>query len=760
MFRRPLIWIAVVLALGVFIVNKKEAGHRFAGWITPPFLRTEMEHSGETFREEMLEGKVEWLEEEDDENGGAKVTMTLRCPRNTAGKVRVHLKETTREELPEIGAAVQVTGDLFLYEKARNPGAFDVRGYYDSVGCYLAMTHAKVRVLNRPRTGVRHALWLFCRRLSDAVCVHTDKETAGYLNSVLFREDSGLADHARSTFQNLNLLRLLKLTGAGLLLVGNGIHELVRKRFRSRLAVAVLSFLPVFLYACMTGFTPTARRVLIVFAVRLMAPVFKRRFDLASAAAFMLILLILDTPCSILNTAVLFYLAAAVSAGIVVPTYRRLLKNYRKITVPMLYTLCGQCFFLPLLLYGNYSFSPYGMLLAILFSMGTGLIAVTGLLGASIGVLCGKNSLSAFFFGTGHYLYRFQLAAAETAEKLPCAQILRGCPSMRSVIGYYGLLLVIELIAEYVLLKQRSVPERDELRIGRRGEAVLVLLFLGMLFFGVVFLKAPPPPADGAEIIMLDVGQGDCFLIRTKDTGNYVVDCGSSSMENVGTEVLFPALRYYGIRRLDGIFLSHRDEDHVNGILPETAMEVLLDTVPVTRLYLTDAADFENYGLPPGAPEICCIGAGDSLNAGSTSFRVLHPEHGSPLTGNDASMVLLFSTPSFSMLFTGDIPEEQERNLPPVHADVLKAAHHGSAYSTSAAFLARTSPAYALVSCGKNNVYGHPAPAFLDRLREAKTRVYRTDEEGAVILNGSRKGIHVMCFLRKPLLALVLPCPP
>lgn len=723
---------AIVLALGIQIVRQTEADARIFGWILPPFLRMEMVQSGETFRVAEVEGNVEWIEIED-----GKATVTVREKRTHAGTVRVHLGEITGG-IPEIGSRVLASGDLFLYEEARNPGAFSVRGYYDSIGCYLAMTHAEIQVLSPPRLGIRHALWEFGQRLSQAVTENMSEEEAGYMNSVLFRQDAGLAEETKDAFEALNLLRLLKLTGVGLLIVGNVLYRQIRKHVRNLYLSAAAAFSGVLSYAAMTGFTPTSRRALIVFAVRLLAPAVKRRFDLPNAAALMLILMLLWEPGSITNLSVGFYIAVAVSSGIVVPAFQMLLKRYRPVTTPVLYALSTQCMLLPLILRTHYAISLIGMLLSPIFSLFTGVITATGLIGALIGSFAGKNSLSAFFFGTGHYLYRFQMSAAKAAKMLPYAEILRGCPSMLRVEIYLAVIMLVYGLARAVVLKMKTVPEKEEPNIGRKGELLFVMIFVCLLGFGIVFLKAPSAPRDGAEIVMLDVGQGDSFLIRSDGNRNYIVDCGSSSVREVGAEVLLPALRYYGISRLDGVFLSHPDEDHVNGI------EALLgaENTEVAAVYVTEVANHTNQ---KEQIQVITVTKGITLTDGRSVFRILHPGKNSTFSGNDASMVLRFSTPTFSVLFTGDVTSEAELSAA-CKADVLKVAHHGSAYSTSDAFLEITSPEYALISCGQNNNYGHPAPELLKRLQEAGAEIHRTDEEGAVIVRGGRGGINVSRF--------------
>ena len=123
------------------------------------------------------------------------------------------------------------------------------------------------------------------------------------------------------------------------------------------------------------------------------------------------------------------------------------------------------------------------------------------------------------------------------------------------------------------------------------------------------------------------------------------------------------------------------------------------------------------------------------------SLRFIGPslpfiEGGNAINSNSVAFVLQYGT--FRMLFTGDAGSESEERFlqegVDLHADVLKVGHHGSAYGSSPGFIAAVAPRYAIVSVGRHNLFGHPAPSTLATLRRFGARVYRTDEDGAVTI--------------------------
>ena len=118
-------------------------------------------------------------------------------------------------------------------------------------------------------------------------------------------------------------------------------------------------------------------------------------------------------------------------------------------------------------------------------------------------------------------------------------------------------------------------------------------------------------------------------------------------------------------------------------------------------------------------------------------------------------MVLRYTYGGASVLFTGDIGAEEEQSLltQSISADILKVAHHGSKYSSDAAFLEKVSPKAAIISCGANNLYGHPHEETINRLKQTETEIFRTDEDGSILVSIGKDGdIHIKTMAeRKPL---------
>lgn len=248
------------------------------------------------------------------------------------------------------------------------------------------------------------------------------------------------------------------------------------------------------------------------------------------------------------------------------------------------------------------------------------------------------------------------------------------------------------------------------------------------------------------EVVAIDVGQGDALAIRTPRNRWYLVDGGPRSASfDAGASRVVPYLSRRGVRRLEAIVLSHPDADHVGGLV------AVIEAFPVKAVLgpgrtlgqgpHLDALRAATRRRAPWRPVV----SGDTWSQDGVRFRVLHP--GAEELGdepNDWSVVLSVHFGDFDVLLMGDAEEAAEarvlESLGEESVEVLKVGHHGSRTSTTPALLARVSPHVALISVGRRNRYGHPAPSVLRHLHEVGTTVLRTDRAGTITVTGRRDG--------------------
>lgn len=220
--------------------------------------------------------------------------------------------------------------------------------------------------------------------------------------------------------------------------------------------------------------------------------------------------------------------------------------------------------------------------------------------------------------------------------------------------------------------------------------------------------------------------------------------------------MLAPALWALGVRHVDTLLLTHGDPDHIGGapaVLADFSPRQLWWGVSVPRhvpeeLLLKDA---HSRAVPVEGRR-----SGQRIAAGRATIRVLHPPEPDwerRRVRNDDSVVLEVLYGDVALLLTGDIGADVEREilpqLTPARIRILKVAHHGSRTSSSAELLESWRPTIAIISCGRGNSFGHPAPDVLRRLESAGARIYRTDRDGEVRLTTDGKRVDVRTFVQE-----------
>ncbi len=239
----------------------------------------------------------------------------------------------------------------------------------------------------------------------------------------------------------------------------------------------------------------------------------------------------------------------------------------------------------------------------------------------------------------------------------------------------------------------------------------------------------------------IDIGQGDSTLIVC-DGEAMLVDGGMSENESD----LVAYLKSCGITTLKYVVATHPHEDHIGGLDKVfenfTVNDIIMPSATTeTAAFekLLDCIEQEDIGIT--VPEV-----GDTYSLGSASFTVLSPyEEYEDL--NDTSLVFKMLYKDKSLLFTGDTgPQPIDKMLSEkadLSADIYKVAHHGSEKNNPINFLKRIKPAYSVISCAKDNAYGHPHSEVKDRLKEINSKVYRTDTMGTVVFSINSDGISV-----------------
>ena len=267
---------------------------------------------------------------------------------------------------------------------------------------------------------------------------------------------------------------------------------------------------------------------------------------------------------------------------------------------------------------------------------------------------------------------------------------------------------------------------------------IFLVLFTGNA--GVRAVSAPetipsaqqPEEWQELQVHYIDVGQGDSTLLICGDQA-MLIDAGNN---NKGTTVQL-YLQKQGIDALDYVVGTHPDADHIGGL------DVIITKFDCGTIFMPDVSNDTNTyrdvldAMKYKDYSVTVPGVGDTYTLGDATFTILAPSR-NYMEMNNNSIVIRVEHGENTFLFVGDAAEESEADMLvsglPLQAQVLKVGHHGSSSSTSKAFLDVVYPDYAVISCGRDNSYGHPTAETLTTLREAGVQVFRTDEQGSIVV--------------------------
>ncbi len=328
-------------------------------------------------------------------------------------------------------------------------------------------------------------------------------------------------------------------------------------------------------------------------------------------------------------------------------------------------------------------------------------------------------------------------------------------PAALAVALYYATLATWWVLRDR-RLRFSGTAEAPAARVFRRGAATLAIAAAAWILIEPSTWWSAG--GDGRlHVTFIDVGQGDSALVRFPNGQSLLVDAGggsSTSSFDVGERVVGQVLRTLGVRRLDMLVLTHGDRDHLGGavsVVREFRPTDVWEGIPVPSSLALQEVRSETLRARGRWTQ---VQTADETLVGEVRVVVLHPgpaEWERQDVRNDDSIVVELRWRDVSIVLTGDVGREVEGEIAagfePAPLRVIKVPHHGSLTSSSGAFLEQLRPQIAVISVGRSNTFGHPAPAVVKRYDEIGAAVYRTDRDGAITIDTDGTTLNVRTFV-------------
>ncbi len=707
----------------------------------------------------------------------------------------------------KVGALIFASGKLTEIKGPENPGEFDRRHYLACRHIFYTMQDASIHSVSKDYSVPGNALAAIAATAKMILAYEMQgglkifhEEDAALFCALLLGDKGEITSRTRMRYQLAGFLHILSISGLHVGILCMGFYKILMRCGLGIWPSGILSLFAALFYGALTGGSVSTFRAFFMFMTLMGAKITGRIYDPLSALSLAAIWILTESPAYLYDTGFLMSFGAAIGAGVLAPFLWRLLDVENRMQPFFLYyrirdkkkkaflgilqglegSIAVQILILPIQLWSGGEVPVWGVLLNLLILPAVSIVILSGLsclLLGTAGYLLGSGGdllkSGAFsvtgwpgndglFFAAGRVaswpgrmILRFYDVLSGTVGKLPSAAWTPGAPAVWQIVLYYGIILLLftaGYIAEEIDEERITVPgarKRSRRPPGCVRRWLPTAAPLMILAFGILAWR----PGGTFRITCLSVGQGDCIVVKTPEGRAFLIDGGSTSKEKIGQYQILPFLKNQGISYLDGIFISHADTDHINGIQEMLSfMSEGLISIRAGVLLLPDwkacvqgqdkIAELASLAEKAGL-ECIYVRAGDCFKSGSVTFRLLAPLPGADGTdANEDSEVMLVSCGHFEALFTGDIGEETEKKLLPdmVDVDFLKTAHHGSRFSTCREFLEVVSPEIAVISCSAKNKYGHPSPETIRRLQSVGCRVEYTMKNGAITVEATEDG--------------------
>jgi len=651
-----------------------------------------------------------------------------------------------------LGQRVVVSGYLLPLDGARNPGGFNEFQFLRSRGIdYKIFAEAvdAYEIILTPAMHIRN----FGVRLSAVFDDALPPWAAGIMKAMIVGDRTSLDNDVRDMYRSVGMFHILVVSGLHVSILAIAIERALKFCGMAAKRRSALTILFIILFTILTGAGVATIRAAIMGIALVMSGLLGYESDTPTSISIAAIALLLFQPLYLFDPGFIYSFSVVLALSLGTPPVDKALtmltgkhsrlalilnnwyvKRYLAATISAnaAYFIVNAWFFhevSPISPLVNFILLP-----SVFFVIVLGFaIAIIGIFGA-VGIFLAQ--ILAFPLWSLLTIYDFVIS---WSLRLPYATIVTGRQSV------FVLVISIAAIIAFIAIMHmgKNIPKR----LG-----VLGLAFV--LCFSVSAVATWRSPY--INITFLDVGQGESVVV-SRDGTAIIIDGGGvfgrEVGENVGTFTLVPYLNYRGINQATAIG-THNHRDHVLGLV-EAMYAGRIDHLILARAGSDE--EYYMYQAMQAAAEatntpISYISAGDVINFHDMQIHALFPYSEPTLSGtNNVSLVLRLVHGDNAILLTGDIYVAAEEYLVVrgcvMQADILQLAHHGSRTSTSDSFVQAVNPSLAIISAGRNNMFGHPHQEVTQRLYYHSVPFHNTATHGAILVRSNGQTLQIRTML-------------